>query len=122
MPTANPTEHLQRARATIRRAMAEWDATNLARVEDSREMLVTAATDMRVFEAAVRSGAVLPTEELRSSLMAACRDIAQTTRVVDACVAFHRGLAASSGASPLGYNAEGQVAGETTGMEPEVLA
>lgn len=118
--TAN--SHLERARSGIRQALAQWDAADLARVEDSRELLVKAAGDLRIFENAVRAGDVPPTVELRSTILAVKQEVAQATRVVDACVAFHRGLTARTGGSPPVYNAEGRIAGESAEMEPEVHA
>jgi hypothetical protein len=118
--------HLERARAGIRRALAEWNAADLARVEQSRELLTAAVGEMRIFEHAVQSGDVPPTAELYSTILAAKAEVVQATRVVDACVAFHRGLTALSGGAPPVYNAGGQIAGELpgldAGLEPEVHA
>ena len=122
MDTVIANGHLQRARAGIRQALFQWDGTDLARIDASRELLVAAVSDMRTFESAVRCGSVPATEELCETLLAVRQDIIQATRVVDSCVAFHRGLAARMGGSAPGYNAEGRMAAESPGMEPEVLA
>jgi len=114
--------HLERARSGIRKALAGWNAADLERVEHSRELLTAAVGDMRVFENAVRSGDVPPTAELYSTLLAVKGEVVQATRVVDACVAFHRGLAALTGGAPPVYNADGSIAGELPGLEPEVHA
>jgi hypothetical protein len=113
---------LEHARSGIRQALSQWDAADLDRVEDSRALLVTALADLRFFESAVRSGAVALTDELCTTILAVKQDVAQTTRVVDACVAFYRGLEARTGGAPPVYDAEGRIAGESTEMEPEVHA
>src|ERR1035438_1904670 len=99
MDTVIANGHLQRARAGIRQALFQWDGTDLARIDASRELLVAAVSDMRTFESAVRCGSVPATEELCETLLAVQQDIIQATRVVDSCVAFHRGLAARMGGS-----------------------
>ena len=113
---------LQRARSGIRQALAQVDAADLQRVENSRELLVAAVTDMRHFESAVRAGEISPTADLYATLLAVKQEITQATRVVDACVAFHRGLAARTGGAPPIYDAEGHIAGESADLEPVVLA
>jgi len=114
--------HLRHARSGIGQALSEWDATDLARLEDSRDLLMAAVRDMRLFESAVRAGDLPPTAELRATILAVKREIVQATRVVDACVAFHRGLVARTGDAPPVYDAAGHIAGESTGLEPEVHA
>jgi hypothetical protein len=121
MAAKSANAHLERARSGIRKALAEWNAADLERVEHSRQLLVKALDDMRVFENAVRSGEIPPTADLYSTLLAVKGEVAQATRVVDACVAFHRGLMALSGAPPV-YNAEGKIAEEACGLEPELHA
>jgi hypothetical protein len=115
-------ELLQRARLGIRQALAQWDPADLLRVESSRVMLVAAVSDMRHFEGAVRTGDVPPNAELRSLILAVKQEITRATRVVDACVAFHRGLAARTGGAPPVYDAAGNIAGESADLEPEVHA
>jgi hypothetical protein len=122
MPQASATVHLERARSGIQQAMAEWHAADLARVEKCCRLLTAAAGDLRVFESAVRAGEVAVTSELCATLVAVKKQVTQATRVVDACVAFHRGLAARSGGSSPVYNAEGCIAEESAGLEPEVHA
>jgi hypothetical protein len=114
--------HLDRARAAIREAMAQWDPADLERVESSREMLLGAVSDMRIFESAVIAGDVPASHELCNIILAAQKEIVHATRVVDACVAFHRGLAARTGGAPPVYDSGGRIAGESAGMEPEVHA
>jgi hypothetical protein len=113
---------LDRARAGIRQALAEWNAVDLARVEHFRELLLKAVDDMRAFESAVVAGDVPPTAELYSTMVAVKGEVVQATRVVDACAAFYRGLAALSGGAPPVYNAGGQIQDELPGLEPEVHA
>ena len=114
--------HLERARAGIRRALAQWDAAGPAQLENSRQLLAAAAGDLRLFESAVRGGGVPHTPELYSTLLAMKKEVVQARRVVDAGVAFYRGLVARTGGTPPVYNAEGRIASESGEMEPEVLA
>jgi hypothetical protein len=113
---------LEQARAAIRQALAEWNTTDLERVDHSRELLLAAVVEMRAFESAVRAGEIPPSAELYSTILAVKSEVVQATRVVDACVAFHRGLAALSGGAPPVYNAGGQIAEELVGLDPEVHA
>jgi len=122
MEAVTPNGRLERARAGIRQALAQWDPTDLERVEGSRELLAAAVGDLRAFESAVRLGAVPVTGELRATLRAVKKEIVHATRVVDACVAFHRGLAAIVGGTASGYDAEGRPAAESAALEPEVHA
>jgi hypothetical protein len=108
MPPAAAITHLERARSGIRQALAGWDAADLPRVRSSCQLLAAAAGALRQFESAVRSGEVPATAELCST--------------IDACVAFHRGLAARTGGAPPVYNAEGCIAEESAGLESEVHA
>jgi len=113
---------LDGAHSDIRRALAEWDAADLDRVENCSRLLEQAVSGMRAFEQALRSGEALPSPDLYRKLQETRQDIVRATRVVDACVAFHRGLAVRSGGAAAGYNSEGRLAGESAGMAPEVLA
>ena len=90
-------EQLDRAQKAIRQALAQWDPTSLDRVEDSRELLELAVADMRAFEIAVRSGMVNITEELVARILTVKQEIVHAARIVDVCVAFHRGLATQLG-------------------------
>jgi len=114
--------HLERARLEIRQALSGWDAADLPRVENSCQLLSAAAGDLRLFESAVRAGDVPATAELCSTLLAVKKEVIEATRVVDACAAFHRGLAARTGGAPPVYNAEGCIAEEPAGLESEVHA
>jgi hypothetical protein len=116
------TAYLDRARKGIGEALAQWDAADLRKVEHCCRLLSAAARDLRIFESAVQSGDVVATPELCSALLAVKQEVIQATRVVDACVAFHRGLAARTGGAPPVYNAEGCIAVESAGLESEVHA
>lgn len=113
---------LQRARAGIRQALAQWDAADLQRLEGSRKLLAEAVGDLRFFENAVRTGAVPPTAELRATIPAVKREVVQATKVVDAGVAFFRGLQARTGGVPPVYDAAGHISDESADVEPEVHA
>ena len=113
---------LQRARRGIRQALVEWDPTDFLQLEKARTLLAVAVGEMRTFENAVRMGEVTASEELYDGILAVKQEIAQATRVVDACVAFHRGLATQAGDGPPGYDAEGNLQFRDPGLEPELLA
>jgi hypothetical protein len=122
MTEAPASVHLDRARSGIREALAAWNAADLSRVEKCCQLLSTAVGDLRVFESAVLSGEVPASDDLCSTLTAVKQEVVEATRVVDACVAFHRGLAARTGGAPPVYNAEGCIAEESDGLESEVHA
>jgi hypothetical protein len=122
MTPAPANAHLARARDGIREALAQWDAADLPKVQKSCQLLAAAADDLRLFESAVRSGDIPPTSELCATLLAVKQEAMQAVRIVDACVAFHRGLAARTGGAPPVYNAGGHIAEETAGVESEVHA
>ena len=122
MQPAAANTHLERARSGIRQALAGWDAADLPRVERSCQLLAAAVGDLRLFESAVRAGDVPTTAELCSTKLAVKKEVVQARRVVDACVAFHRGLAARTGGAPPVYNAEGCIAEESAELVSEVHA
>ena len=122
MQPAAANTHLERARSGIRQALTGWNAADLPRVQDSCQLLAAAAVDLRLFESAVRTGEVPATPELCDAVLAVKKEVVKATRVVDACVAFHRGLAARTGGAPPVYNAEGCIAEESAGLESEVHA
>jgi hypothetical protein len=122
MTPTSATRHLERARHGIRQVLAQWDAADLSKVIESCQLLSAAAGDLRLFENAVRDGEITATPELCSAILEVKQDVVQATRVVDACVAFHRGLAARTGDAPPVYNAEGCIADESAGLESEVHA
>ncbi len=122
MTPASSNAHLERARDGIREALAQWDAADLPKVQKSCQLLAAAASDLRIFESVVRSGDIPHTPELCTTLLAVKQEVMQATRVVDACVAFHRGLAARTGDAPPVYNAEGCITEEPAGLESEVHA
>jgi hypothetical protein len=86
------TARLERARAGIQRALAQWDASDLQRLESSRKLLAGAVSDLRFFENAVRTGGIPHTAELRTTILDVKREVVQATEAVDAGVAFYRGL------------------------------
>ncbi len=102
--------------------LTQWDATDLPKVEKSCRLLSAAAGDLRLFETAMRVGEVPTTAALCAAILEVKKDVMQATRVVDACVAFHRGLATRTGDVPPVYNADGCIADESAGLESEVHA
>jgi hypothetical protein len=113
---------LERARAGIRRALAQWDASDLERLEGSRKLLADAVADLRFFEHAVRTGGVSHSAELHATILAVKREVVEATKVVDAGVAFFRGLQARTSGVPPVYDSAGHIADESAEVEPEVHA
>lgn len=122
MDPATAQAYLQSARQAIHQALQSWDPTDLDRVGSATELLRAAVSDMRIFEAAVRDGQVPHSQELCTEILSAKTEVSQATRVVDACVAFHRGLAARMGQESSGYNSDGRLNGDGFELDPEVLA
>ena len=113
MTTPAALGHLERARAGIRQAVAGWNPVDLPQVADAHQKLEEAAGEMRRFESAVRNGSVPQTAAVWEQVKAAKQEIVRAARIVDACVAFQRGLAARIGGAPPVYDAAGRLAGES---------
>jgi hypothetical protein len=102
-------EHIRTARANIRLASQICGgAADLARLQRALQLLEASATEMRLAEAAVRSGATGKPAELRREITQMKREIACTVRVIDGCASLHRGLSVRLGCTALTYTPQGR--------------
>ena len=120
MLTAIAIERVEQARAGIRRVIQQWNPADLDRADASRLALEQCVSCMSEFSQALQSGSVVVTAELRNTLLALKLEIAQVTRLVDACAAYHRGLAASLGVGNPGYDAAGRISPDLVNLEHEM--
>ena len=107
MSESTPLERIYRAQRTVRHACQTWDATNLDRANQCRELLEQAVADLReAVNMAAAAGTCLPVEA-RRILTTLQQDSQGMTRLVDACSAFQRGLALRLGHADPNYDASG---------------
>jgi hypothetical protein len=97
----------QRILEHLRQAREACQSANLARLVETLDMLQSAATEFSAWTAQVRSEPRVVTVSQRSELTRVKREAASLLRLVDACAAVQRGLAARSGAMAVAYSPSG---------------
>jgi hypothetical protein len=108
-------ERITLARIALRRALENWDASALAKVEAARALVEEAAADMQEAHKELREGSGSGTADLRGAVADLKCDIARLIRLTDAGAVFYRGLAVRLGDASVTYTAVGQV---VTGTYP----
>lgn len=117
MPTG-PMQWIEQARRGVRKARQQWNAADLKRIADSRNLLEQSVTALKIAIDLLRNGDSSTTNELRPAIASLRRDISTMIHLVDACSAFHRGMSLRrGGVVPPAYDASGK-----TIKEPDVLA
>jgi hypothetical protein len=106
-PELTPVERIAQARACVRQALDQWDATDLVRVEECLNLLRRSVGHLEDGMDRLRQESARPPSNVASSVAALRRDIARMVRVVDACSAFKRGLSLHSGVAAPCYDASG---------------
>jgi len=94
------------ALAGVRQALAEWDATDLERIERSNGMIQSAIAVLREFQASLQNGQAAQPGN-RPALLEIQREATRMCSVVDHCLAFQRGLMLRLGHAAPGYGASG---------------
>lgn len=91
--------HLQWAEDHARKAWHSWDATDLARCAECLEHLQQAAGEIQSAQQSIGEGALPaePAAQARDRLQRLHSSVSRLGRLVDAAIAFHRGLALQSG-------------------------
>lgn len=107
-------ERMAQARRCTRAALDNWDAGDLARVEFCQGLLEESVMDLRAIEDRLRSERAAAPGGLSSGLLGLKQEITQMARVVDAGLAFHRGVALRMGCSAPAYGPQGQFAEDLT--------
>ena len=96
MPTG-PMQWIEQARRGVRKARQQWNAADLKRIADSRNLLEQSVTALKIAIDLLRNGDSSTTNELRPAIASLRRDISTMIRLVDACSAFHRGMSLAPG-------------------------
>jgi hypothetical protein len=109
-------ERIVHARQCLRTVLDNWDAADLAQGERCRELVQESIMDLQAVESHLLSGSVAVPGLLSSSIRDLKHEIAQIVRLVDAGLAFYRGLALRMGCCAPPYGPGGQVAEDFTAM------
>ena len=104
---ASLVQCIAHARRRVRLARQQWNAADLKRVEESRKLLEQSVTALKMAVDLLRNGDSTMTSGLQSAIASLRRDISMMLRVVDACSAFHRGMALRLGGALPAYDASG---------------
>ena len=115
-----PAERISSAQRSVHQALEQWDATDLNRACQCRELLEQAVGELRE---AARTAPGVPLDlpvGARRALADLKRDAAGMTRVVDACSAFQREVALRMGKADPNYDASGQAPSNREPQAPEV--
>jgi hypothetical protein len=107
-------ERIAHARRSARAALENWNAGDLAQGALCRALLEESVMDLQAIEGRLRSGRAAAPGELRSALLDMKQEIAQVVRVVDAGLAFYRGVDLRMGCSAPSYRPDGRIAEEAT--------
>jgi len=102
--------HIRAARANLQLATQICGRADLARLQRALNLLETTASEMRLAEAAVRSGISNERGELRREAELMKREVACLVRVVDGCAALYRGRSIRLGCTALTYTPQGRAA------------
>jgi len=92
--------HLDRAEGHVRNARQSWDATDISRCGECVEHLQQAAGEIQAaqqFTGEAALQAAEPAAKARDRLQQLHRSVDRLGRLVDAAMAFHRGLALDTG-------------------------
>jgi hypothetical protein len=93
-------QHLQLAEEHVRSARQSWDATDLFRCAECVEHLQQAATEIQAAQQFIGEAALPATEpagKAKDRLQKIYDSVNRLGRLVDAAIAFHRGLAVDTG-------------------------
>lgn len=93
----------------IRKALETLDGANLASLARSQELLEQAVDDLKRATRSVEQNPARNPKGLRPLAASLRRDVERLSRVVDACSAFRRGMAARLGDAGIAYDASGRV-------------
>jgi hypothetical protein len=111
--TAGPANCIDLARRGVRQALRQWNAADLKRVGESRKLLEHSVTALQMAIDMLRNGDSTMTRNLQPAIAGLRRDISTLIRLVDACSAFHRGVALRHGSALPAYDSSGKAVGES---------
>jgi len=109
--TDGPAQWIEQARLRVRQALQQWNAADLNRVHESRQLLQQSANALKMAIDLLCNGDSSANRSLQPAIVSLRRDISTMIRLVDACSAFHRRtLLREVGALPP-YDASGKTVG-----------
>jgi hypothetical protein len=115
MNSASPIEALNDACAALRRALEGWDPVDLKQVDRCSTLIESATLALQRFQSSFAGGARLAASDAGLLLQQLARDAKGMGRIVDACLAFQRGLALRLGDSAPAYGCSGAIARTASG-------
>lgn len=114
-------DRINQARTSVRHAIEHWNGADLPQVAAVQKLLEAAVLEFEQVPDRLRGVHAMGADDLYSLVSDLKRDIAHLMRVIDACSAFHRGLAVRLGDCVPTYDAAGRIAAgadlETGGLE-----
>ena len=110
MPPAAGVHTLERTLQRLRQAREACRTASLPHLVEAVSILRTASAEFEAWAEQVRRSPKTEAFPLRSELARVKREVASLLRLVDACAAVQRGLAARSGAMAVAYSPDGSAA------------
>jgi hypothetical protein len=114
--TDGPAQWIEQARLRVRQALQQWNAADLNRVHESRQLLQQSANALKMAIDLLCNGDSSANRSLQPAIVSLRRDISTMVRLVDACSAFRRGISSGQGGALPVYDASGK-----TVREPDIL-
>jgi hypothetical protein len=106
--TPQRTVHrLDSARAAIHQALTQWDAVNPSQIHRCSALVEKAVSDLREFTASLETADYDAPKSATTALADIQREAARMNRLVDAGLAFQRGLLMRLGEAAPAYGASG---------------
>jgi len=112
MTGGDPSELILHARLCVREAINQWNGADLAQINRSRRLLEDSVRDLKMAMDLLRNSASNIQHDFQPMVKFLRSDISSMIRLVDACVAFHRGLRLSRGGPAPAYDAAGNTVAE----------
>ncbi|HUO28981.1 MAG TPA: hypothetical protein VMU80_07180 [Bryobacteraceae bacterium] len=109
--SGDPGHAIERARHSVRQALKQWDASDVERIEASRQQLQESVVALKTAIDLLKQGNAGAANGLQPAIRALRRDISAMIRLVDACAAIHRGLTLRLVGALPPYDAAGRTAG-----------
>jgi hypothetical protein len=107
---------VSQAQTRVNRALRHWQSASLGRIDECRETLLSAVTDLREVRtilqnpSAARLRSIQPlTPPIHSALLCMKQDIERLEKLLDASSSFLRALSGVTGPASPGYGADGQI-------------
>jgi len=107
MTVRHPIDPLDSARASIQQALEQWDAADLSQIYRCNVLVEGAVAALQEFRSSLERGEHSLGRDPQSILAEIQRETVRMNRLVDACLAFQRGLLLRLGNATPAYGASG---------------